>query len=650
MDDGEMHDTEARNEAVGPREAPDAVRPSWRGYALRVDAHLRARFPNLVTRTFETSPERFVISFDRALQDASAISKEFDEGIRLAGLGITLSNEAPQSFLAELPPLGDDEAAGTMAGLALSISDIDTLVASRFPEFPIVGLREEVPYLRIVTERPLGDDAKESLTAFVDSMRLPLVARFAVEPAPEPGGPPVLGPPAADHGDALLIRPARRRPRAPAFVRADEAFWFEHLRDAAVGLMLPERFPGVVPDRFRCYVDLSVGEHVNLRQMLLLYDQVLCSLPLAEGHDAFLAKQGLSEADLLQVIASGRLTLVSTQPEERLKLSFLEAAAECHPHAVLGRRTAALLLVADVARTAEGYRLADPNSYPALRELADGLAPAVGLSPASMLRALLWPLAARRQSLSRLIDRGTKAGPGLELAQILAEAVRSATKADLALEAIVVSERVQIGHALDATVFGALDEPGAVTPLMAVLGRELNFYRSFNTALAAAWVGNERRRAEGVQVMPPIPLFEFDPKVPIAEVLADSALRSTRAKGRALFARLADLPAEARGAEIDALAARLRNAGRRRKDAVLSFDNLDTALSLGSLFASFVYPPVAGLAHLARPLVERLRRVPSIDRMVQAVEQDTVAAFGSNQDLDFLSRIDRVAQLRRARV
>ena len=266
-----------------------------------------------------------------------------------------------------------------------------------------------------------------------------------------------------------------------------------------------------------------------------------------------------------------------------------------------------------------------------------------------MLRALLWPLTARRQSLVCLIDRGTKAGPGLKLAQILAEAVQSATKADVALEAMVSSERVEIGHALDATVFGALDEPGAVMPLATVLGRELNFYRSFNTALAAAWVGNERRRAEGVQVVPSIPLFEFDPKVPISEVLADSALQSTRTKGRALFARLADLPVEARSAEIDALAARLRNIGRRR-DVLLSFDNLDTVVSLGSVFASFAYPPLAGLAHFARPVLERLRRVPSIDRLLQAFEQDSDAAFGSNQDLNFLSRIDRVAQLKRTRV
>jgi hypothetical protein len=371
---------------------------------------------------------------------------------------------------------------------------------------------------------------------------------------------------------------------------------------------------------------------------------------LEDEHGEFLRKQGLTEADLLRLVESGRLTFVSTQPEERLWLPFLEAAAERHPHAILGRRTAALLLIADIARTADCYRLADPKFYSALRELAEATAPDLGVAPAALLRAFLWPLTARRQSLSGLIDRGTKSGPALELAQILSEIVKSATKVDVALEAMVVSERVHIGHALNATVFGALDEPTAMPTMMMALGRELNFYRSFNTAIAATWVGNERRRAGGVQIVPPIPLLDFDPKIPISEVLSDSALQSTRAKGRALFARLADLPVEERGTEIDALVDRLRNVGRRRGNALLSFDNLDTVIAGGSLFASFTYPPVAGLTHFTRPIVERLRRIPSIDRMIQAVAEDTAATFGTNQDLDFLSRIDRVAQLKRPRV
>lgn len=588
--------------------------------------------------------------FDRVLQDAEAIAKEYNNKIRFAGVGARLSNDAPSTFLKEITPLADSDAAGSMAGLPLNMHDLDSIVLSRFPNLPIIGLREAPPTLYVMVEQPISEEAMKKLTAFIDEIHLPLTVEFEITTPPDPTKIPSNQQSTFSQDNALAIWPARRRPHAPSFVRSDEAFWFDNLRDAAMGLLPPGRFPGIKPDLYSCYVDLTVGEHINLRQALLLYDKVFCSLPLAEGHGEFLAKQGLSDDDLLQIVEAGRLTFVSTQPEERLRLPFLQAAAERHPHAILGRRTAALLLVADVAQAADRYRLADTKFYPALRELSEMIAPQFGLSPATLLRALLWPLTARRQSLLGLIDRGTKSGPGLELAQVLAEVVKSITKVDMALEAMVVSERVHLGHALNATVFGALDEPASMTPLMTTLGRELNFYRNFNTTIAAAWVGNEQRRADGVQIVPPIPLMDFDPKIPMKEVLDDTTLYSTRAKGRALFARLADLPIEEREAEIDTLIDRLRNVGRRRENAMLSFDNADTAIAVGSIFASFVYPPIMGLAHISRPLVERLRRISSIDHMIQTVAEDTAASFGTNQDLDFLSRINRVAQLKRARV
>ena len=60
---------------------------------------------------------------------------------------------------------------------------------------------------------------------------------------------------------------------------------------------------------------------------------------VGEGHDAFLAKQALTENDLLTLIEGGRLKIISTQAEERLKIPFLAEAAERSPSAIIGRRT-----------------------------------------------------------------------------------------------------------------------------------------------------------------------------------------------------------------------------------------------------------------------------------------------------------------------
>ena len=117
----------------------------------------------------------------------------------------------------------------------------------------------------------------------------------------------------------------------------------------------------------------------------------------------------------------------------------------------------------------------------------------------------------------------------------------------------MVSEKVHIGHALNATVFPAREEPEGLQRLANAMGDALNFFRSFNIRIAAAWVGNVERKEAGRQLLPPLPLFEFDPAIPIEEILAAADRPVMRNRGRALFTRLVDMTDEQRFAEIEKL-------------------------------------------------------------------------------------------------
>lgn len=622
------------------------------GYARRSDVLLRARFPLLRTRIFELSPDHHVIAVEGAGDNFPAIASEFDQTIRPAAWHIELASTPPESFLREVPGLTDAEAAGGYAGLPLTVNALNTLILSRFPDLPIVGARDEPREhrLAVLISAPIPSAKARFVLDFVASLELPLTPGFdliEVPPRidPQDDAPPPYGRPR----EAMLIRPAKRRRAAPGFVAADEAFWFENLTAAAAGRHTGAGLLGLSPDSYRCFFDFTTGRHLQLRQALLLYDEVYCSLPLAENHEAFLARQALTETDLLDLVAAGRLRIVSTQPEERLHLPCLEEIAERNPGAVIGRRSAALLLLADVASTAEHYRLDDARFRSALQAIAEHLAPRVHLSPQTVLRLLLWPSVARRQSLHPILEQGTKAGPAAELAEALSEAVAHASGVEIRLQAMVLSERVHVGHALEATVFPALDEPAAFAPLMQAIGQELNFYRGFNTDIVAAWAANERRRREGVEILPAIPLLEFDPKTPISEILEAGRLPSTRAKGRALIARLANMAPADRPDAIDALADRLRHVGRR-SGGLLSLDNLDTSISIASLVGNFFWPGPVGAARLAGGLLEPLRRVKAVDTMLHHLEQDFAALRGRNEDLHFLSKVQRVALLKRDRV
>ena len=626
---------------------------SHAGQVRRMDVILRSRFPNLVTRIYEVGSDQFVIVFDTALQDAAAIADEFDRSIRFMTVGATLSNTPPETYLREIPVLSDTEAAGDMTGLPLRGFDLLNLLLSRFPDSDILAVRDNPQDRKIILSVQTAPDAKieAQLIEFVNSFDFPLTVEIEISPSQQRDAIPEID-------DPMFVWASCLRPHAPTYVRQDEDFWFDNIGDISANRFPIERFPGMRDNVFRCYFDLSLGgEHINLRQAMLLYDEVWCSPPFAHSQGTFLERQGLTEADLLTMVDAGRLRFVTTQPEERLDIPFLEAVFEHSAKAILGRRTTAALLVADVAQTAELSLLNNPSRPPALGQVARELAPEIGVEPNDLLRSFLWPLMGRRSSLQGLLYHGSKGGPALSLAKVIADHTKAKGGVDIALEAVVLSEAVHIGHTLNATIFGPLNEPDSYHLLKSAIGRLLNCYRNFNPNSAASWARNELRRANGGEILPPVPLFEFDRKIPIQEIIDDSTLGSTRAKGRSLYARLTELPPEERQKEIDDLVSALRKQARQKSGIVVDLDTLETPETLETviswtllLMGGFSLPPLTGTWCLGKQATEKLRRrSPQIDQMIAQLE-NAFDGGGGNQELDFLSRINRVATFRRERV
>ena len=610
---------------------------SYAGQVRRIDALLRSRFPNLFTHIYEVEPNQFVIVFDAVLQDAATIADEFDRSIRFLTVAATLSNTSPETYLREIPVLSDAEAAGDMAGLPLRTFDLLNLLLSRFPDSGILAVRDNPEDRKVILSVETAPDAKTEaqLIEFVDSFDLPLTVKIEILPSQQQDAIPEID-------DPMFVWASRLRPNAPTYVRQDEDFWFDNIGEISSNQFPIERFPGMRDKVFRCYFDLTLGEeHINLRQALLLYDEIWCSPPLADNQGSFLESQGLTEADLLAMVDAGRLKFVTTQPEERLDIPFLEAVFEHKAKAVLGRRTTAALLVADIVQTAELSLLNDPSLFPALGQLSREFALETGVEPNDLLHSLLWPLMGRRGGLQGLLDRGSKGGPALSLAKVIAALIKAKGGVDVELEALLFSEAVHIGHTLNATIFGPLNERKSYHLLKSSIGHLLNFHRNFNQKFAASWVSNERRRAEGLEILPPVPLFEFNPSIPIQEIIAASTLGSTRTKGRSLYARLAELPHEARQEEIDKLEAAHRKQ-ECQKSGITLVDTLETVTSpLLGVFSLLLTPVIKKGA-------KKSRHIPQIDRMIEQLK--STFNVGGNQDLDFFSRISRVANFKRERV
>ena len=179
---------------------------------------------------------------------------------------------------------------------------------------------------------------------------------------------------------------------------------------------------------------------------------------------------------------------------------------------------------------------------------------------------------------------------------------------------------------------------------MQFMGDRLNFYSSLNMRTAAAWAVNERGKEERRIVLPPVPLFDFHDDVPIEEILSLTTTASARRKGRALIARLADLPAEERESEIARINAEFSQASRattnRNRAALL----IDSGLSIGTYafgVNAFPFVPALTLIQIAQDCA---RRSPVLDTIIDEIERAFTGVLGRNEDLHFLSKVSRVAR------
>jgi hypothetical protein len=108
---------------------------------------------------------------------------------------------------------------------------------------------------------------------------------------------------------------------------------------------------------------------------------------------------------------------------------------------------------------------------------------------------------------------------------------------------------------------------------------------------------------------------------------------------------LSELPVEERQAEVDRLAQELYEQGAKKIGKFLTFDTVDDAKEVATYMSDVSIPPIRSMWRLLDKLISRSRGNPTFDSMLDILEMDL--KFGkNNEDIDFLAKIERVAELR----
>ena len=257
----------------------------------------------------------------------------------------------------KLPVLSDQDVIASMEGIPLTGVDLLNLLKSRFSSVPFAGISTPSPgVITILVSSTLQQEDSEKILDYVQGLAIPATVQFSQRVLEDSA-------PFRPECDPMYILAPGFRAILPEHLKRDDTFWFSNIESISRNMFQVGQFPGMTSDAYRCYFDFTTGEkeHINLRQALLLYDEIWCSLPLAEFHQQFLANQGLSERDLLEMVDAGRIRFVTIQPEERLHVPFLQQVLERNQNAVMGRRTTAAMILCDVVATANNSILRDPK-------------------------------------------------------------------------------------------------------------------------------------------------------------------------------------------------------------------------------------------------------------------------------------------------
>lgn len=612
------------------------------GDALKADLTLRSEYPQLRTRIFQVGPYQHIIVLDRTDLVASEVAARFDDEMRPVTAEISLSNNVPDQYIRELEPLSDREISRNFIAIPLTRVDIVNLLAAKFPAFDLA----EVNTLRggvieLVAATQPTPELQAEIQIFMDDFE-----NFTTQIRTHVGAVNNLQ---SQHHSSWHIGATKLRPRSPSFAREDEEFWFDNIDEIYSGRFDLQPIPGTEDLGSACHIDFSYGnEQLNIRHALLYFDTVLVTPSIAETQDGW-SRQRISDEEILELVDAGRLKFVLTQAEERGDTRILEAARERSEAAVIGRRKTAAVILADLVKTNSEYKLNEAGLRETLPELAHHLAGQLGWSPEQTARFLSWPTTSLRRSLPPLMTNGALGLSAFGQDTLLAEDVLAKTGRDLRLEMMATGFQTHLAHAFRATSIPYIGQPENWRMIYNTIGDRLNFYRSFNSRIAAAWIGNERRKEERRSILPPIPLFDFEIGIPISEFVEVTALSSSRRKGRALMTRLADLPPEEREIEVARLATQARRL-RGREAGLFSFESLEDAGPLTDIIVGTSAPPFFAMRNLIRRIINLRDRSPALDRMVDAIQREISPITRRNEDLDFLSKIDRIAQLRRDRI
>lgn len=611
----------------------------YSGWVRRIDFFLRARHPYLKTKILKAKGEKFIIYVETPIENFDSLSVEFEEDLRFITTPVILSRVFPEEYEKEISPITDDNIPSDFEGIPLNIRDLITFIECKYPKLNLLKLQgnSKENTFEVYFSNRLTKCQKEKIAFELSKMKLPLgfIVFGNIEDSSEDSASSENKDP-SDHVFNIYSSSSMKKLKLE-FLERDEALWFENIENVYNGKFKKESLFFFDSSKSSCYIDFSGFKNINLRNHLLLYDVVYCTLPLIDNMRVFLENQKITRDEILYLSKCGRLKIINTQPEIRLDIDLLRCIYKESPNSIISRRAVATLCAIDMVELNDGYIFNDPDMFELLLSISAEVSSEMKQGPSDFLKHFFWPKYALRNSFGELNKSGTK-----RIAAYGINSLFNSFDTKLKFEFNINSEQIHIAHALDATYFPFVAESGYSDSLVSsTISKFLNMYKCLNFKKYKEYLSLEKPSISN-PTQELVKIFEVSEFSTIESFEDETRRIGVRENMHSLFKKLSSLSEEERrlcikeyNETIDTIIK-----SKEREKNLLKY--LDVAMSL----AGFVSIPVAFLSLILsgeKVVPDKLKR-----QFIETIEYRALkCASEEKSQISYLTKINRVARLRR---
>lgn len=376
------------------------------GAVKRNDLNLRIEYLGLETEIYQIEPYKFEIYCSNYKGNFEELKNHFNYSIRHAGVNVVLVDRPPTKFLKKIDNIPLSNVVSGFRAACVTQSDLENFVQSKFwnvdiskISIPKTGIEFEIliEVSKETTESQIEEMQKFLLSSDLGTDKITIrIKNDECENLPKGDKVTITNTQDArvkEINDSFNIMNLNLEKELP-FTINEADFWFNHAEDIYTGKITRNDLHFFREESLKCFLDFSVFDNIDLRNVLLLYETVYIALPIEGYLEYFLEKQNMSAIELIELVDMGKVVLLLPNLETRYDKNLIMDAYKCNPAAVVGRRGINTLLATYLSETKLQYEKRFPGIYKIASDIYMKGLEQGNTDVQSIARMIAWPITA----------------------------------------------------------------------------------------------------------------------------------------------------------------------------------------------------------------------------------------------------------------